>query len=177
MKWLGEVVGQEGEDLSRHDKWLCMMYPRLRLLQKLLSNTGVIFISIDDNECPYLQILCDEIFGRGNAIGPIIQNKQNAKNDTVNVQNNHEFVVVYRKQCITNNGHVVPSLIYKNEQKKEVFKENDRYYYLNDSITTRGEGGTLNARPNLGYTVYYNPETQDKIAQCDYDVELAKISK
>ena len=39
--WLGQVVGDEGEDLSRHDKWLCMMYPRLRLLQKLLSKDGI----------------------------------------------------------------------------------------------------------------------------------------
>lgn len=49
-KWLGEVVGKQGEDLSRHDKWLCMMYPRLMMLRKLLKNDGVIFISIDDNE-------------------------------------------------------------------------------------------------------------------------------
>ena len=48
-KWLGEVVGIEGEDLSRHDKWLCMIYPRIRLLHKLLKDDGVIFISIDDN--------------------------------------------------------------------------------------------------------------------------------
>lgn len=47
-KWLGGVVGQEGEDLSRHDKWLCMMYPRLKILQKLLAKDGIIFISIDD---------------------------------------------------------------------------------------------------------------------------------
>lgn len=51
-KWLGEVVGKEGEDLTRHDKWLCMMYPRLKLLQKLLANDGVIFISIDDRSMP-----------------------------------------------------------------------------------------------------------------------------
>lgn len=49
-KWLGQVVGNESEDLSRHDKWLCMMYPRLKLLHKLLSEDGAIFISIDDNE-------------------------------------------------------------------------------------------------------------------------------
>ena len=49
-KWLGEVVGREGEDLSRHDKWLCMMYPRLKLLQRLLAEDGVIFVSIDDSE-------------------------------------------------------------------------------------------------------------------------------
>lgn len=62
-KWLGEVVGKEGEDLSRHDKWLCMMYPRLKLLHKLLADNGVIFISIDDNEIKYLRLILDEIFG------------------------------------------------------------------------------------------------------------------
>lgn len=60
-RWLGEVVGKEGEDLSRHDKWLCMMYPRLRLLQRLLSDDGAIFISIDDNEFANLKLICDEI--------------------------------------------------------------------------------------------------------------------
>ncbi|MFK5042025.1 DNA methyltransferase, partial [Glaesserella parasuis] len=49
-KWLGEVVGKEGEDLSRHDKWLCMMYPRLKLLHRLLADDGVIIIHIDENE-------------------------------------------------------------------------------------------------------------------------------
>jgi adenine-specific DNA-methyltransferase len=62
-KWLGEVVGKEGEDLSRHDKWLCMMYPRLQLLHKLLAEDGAIFISIDDNEQANLKLICDEIFG------------------------------------------------------------------------------------------------------------------
>lgn len=56
-KWLGQVVGKEGEDLSRHDKWLCMMYPRLKLLQKLLSGDGVIFISIDDLSLIHIFVL------------------------------------------------------------------------------------------------------------------------
>ncbi|MDO5760381.1 MAG: DNA methyltransferase, partial [Bacteroidota bacterium] len=60
VKWLGQVVGKEAEDLSRDDKWLCMMYPRLQLLKKLLSQDGVIFISIDDNEQANLKLLCDE---------------------------------------------------------------------------------------------------------------------
>lgn len=68
-KWLGQVVGKESEDLTRHDKWLCMMYPRLKLLQKLLSNDGAIFISIDDNEQANLKLICDEIFGAGNFVG------------------------------------------------------------------------------------------------------------
>lgn len=71
-KWLGQVVGKESEDLTRHDKWLCMMYPRLKLLQKLLANDGAIFISIDDNEQANLKLICDEIFGAGNFVGQII---------------------------------------------------------------------------------------------------------
>lgn len=71
LKWLGEVVGKEGEDLSRHDKWLCMMYPRLKLLHRLLSDDGVIFISIDSNEKFNLKLLCDEIFGANRFIADI----------------------------------------------------------------------------------------------------------
>lgn len=70
QKWLGETVGKEGEDFSRHDKWLCMMYPRLKLLKQLLADDGVIFISIDfENEEAHLKCICDEIFGRHNFIG------------------------------------------------------------------------------------------------------------
>ena len=71
-KWLGEVVGKEGEDLSRHDKWLCMMYPRLKLLQKLLAEDGVIFISIDEIEHRYLELIMDEIFGASNRIDTFV---------------------------------------------------------------------------------------------------------
>ena len=71
-KWLGEVVGKDGEDLSRHDKWLCMMYPRLKLLHKLLAKDGAIFISIDDNEQAHLKLLCDEIFGANNFVTAVI---------------------------------------------------------------------------------------------------------
>ena len=65
-KWIGRVVGSESEDLSRHDKWLCMMYPRLKLLRDLLSDYGVIFISIDDNEIDNLKCITNELFGNEN---------------------------------------------------------------------------------------------------------------
>ncbi|MDE0690369.1 MAG: site-specific DNA-methyltransferase [Candidatus Poribacteria bacterium] len=66
QKWLGKTVGKLTEDLSRHDKWLCMMYPRLCLLHQLLRDDGAIFITIDDNEVHHLRILMDEIFGEEN---------------------------------------------------------------------------------------------------------------
>ncbi|MBC7523267.1 MAG: hypothetical protein H7239_02350 [Flavobacterium sp.] len=110
-------------------------------------------------------------------MGPIIQNKQNAKNDSINIQKNHEYIFVYRKSCTyTENNKISPNLVNADYKKKIVFEEGGDYYYLNDSITTRGEGGILNARQNLGNTIYYNPVTKDIIAICDYDVELAKIS-
>ena len=62
-KWLGKTVGKEAEDLTRHDKWLCMMYPRLVLLKQFLKKDGMIFVSIDHNEFHHMRILMDEIFG------------------------------------------------------------------------------------------------------------------
>lgn len=161
-----------------HTNWLNMMYPRLRLAANLLREDGVIFISIDDNEVTNLRKLCDEVFGEENFIGIIIQNKQNSKNDMVNIQKNHEYIVVYRKSIILdeNSTKILPTIISKAVQTRDVYEENGEYYYINDSITTRGEGGVLSARPNLGYTVYYNPNTKDKIAVCDYDVTKATIA-
>lgn len=97
-KWLGEVVGKEGEDLSRHDKWLCMMYPRLRLLQKLLAEDGAIFISIDDNEQASLKEICDEIFGARNFVDTIIwQKRYSPQNAAKWFSESHDFILVYAK--------------------------------------------------------------------------------
>ena len=164
------------EDGYRHSKWLSFMSRRLRIAKRLLSDRGVIFISIDDNEQANLKLLCDEVFGEINGIGPIIQNKLNAKNDAVNIQRNHEYILCYRKQVNLEGTRVLPHIIVRKETEKEVFEESGEYYYLNDSITTRGDGGTLNSRPNLGYTFYYNPSTNDIIPRIDYNVELAKTS-
>jgi len=97
-KWLGEVVGTEGEDLSRHDKWLCMMYPRLKLLHRLLAEDGVIFISIDSNEQLNLRYICDEIFGKQNFITELIwQKKKGGSNDSRYVAVEHEYIAMYGK--------------------------------------------------------------------------------
>lgn len=96
--WLGEVVGAEGEDLSRHDKWLCMMYPRLKLLQRLLSENGIIFISIDDNELYSLKHICDEIFGASCFVANISwQRTYSMRNDAKGVPAETEHILVYSK--------------------------------------------------------------------------------
>ena len=97
-KWLGEVVGREGEDMSRHDKWLCMMYPRLRLLYKLLSPQGVLFISIDDNEEKNLLLICDEIFGSSCFVANISwQRAYSPRNDSKGIVSEAEHILVYSK--------------------------------------------------------------------------------
>lgn len=95
-KWLGQVVGKEGEDFSRHDKWLCMMYPRLQLLRKMLKETGVIFISIGDDECAALKYLCDEIFGSGCFQGDISwQRTYSPRNDKHGMPVEVEHLLAY----------------------------------------------------------------------------------
>ncbi|WP_416204252.1 site-specific DNA-methyltransferase [Xanthomonas euvesicatoria] len=97
-KWLGQVVGKEGEDLSRHDKWLCMMYPRIKLLHRLLADDGVIFVSIDDNEEQSLRSLMNEIFGQRNFLTNFIWRKVDSPNDNkVAVTPDHEYIVGYAK--------------------------------------------------------------------------------
>lgn len=95
-EWIGQVVGKEGEDLTRHDKWLCMMLPRLKLLKELLAADGVILISSDDNEQHRLRALCDEIFGDQNHIATIIW-EGSKKGDAKIVANIHEYITVYAK--------------------------------------------------------------------------------
>lgn len=97
-KWLGQVVGKEAEDLTRHDKWLCMMYPRLKLLHRLLAEDGAIFISIDDNEQANLKLLCDEIFGSSNFVANVIwQHTIQAKNDVKTISLQHNYTLIYKK--------------------------------------------------------------------------------
>ncbi|MHB1897520.1 MAG: site-specific DNA-methyltransferase [Metallibacterium sp.] len=99
-KWLGEVVGKEGETLDRHDRWLCMMYPRLVLLRQFLREDGAIFVSIDDNEVALLRLLMDEIFGRQNFIAEMIWEGA-FKNDARQIGVNHEYVMLYARTRIS----------------------------------------------------------------------------
>ncbi|MDD5862379.1 MAG: site-specific DNA-methyltransferase [Prevotella sp.] len=97
-RWLGQVVGKEGEDLSRHDKWLCMMYPRLKMLKKLMSKNGVIFISIDDNEVDFLRIICDEIFNKSCFVANVSwQRVYCPRNDSDGIPNEVEHILIYSK--------------------------------------------------------------------------------
>lgn len=98
QEWLQQNSPVDGEDLERHDKWLCMMWPRLHLLRELLSEDGAIFISIDDNEQHHLRMVMDEVFGAKNFVTNIIwQKKYSPQNDAKWFSDNHDFILTYAK--------------------------------------------------------------------------------
>ncbi len=152
-KWLGEVVGKEGEDLSRHDKWLCMMYPRLKLLQRLLSEDGVIFISIDEIEHRYLELLMDEIFGSSNRIDTFVwQNNYGGGAKSNYVVHLHEYVLCFAKNISTVAKIELPP-------DDNILKY---YKYTDDKLAIRGPyrlqplaTTSMDDRPNLRYALYY----------------------
>ncbi len=94
-RWLGEVVGKEGEDLSRHDKWLCMMYPRLALLREFLAPSGSIFVSIDDNEGQALRLLMNEVFGPRAFVATIVWQKRTSRENRKAVGSAHDYIYIY----------------------------------------------------------------------------------
>ncbi|MGH1575875.1 site-specific DNA-methyltransferase [Planktotalea sp.] len=141
--WLGNVVGKEAEDLSRHDKWLCMMYPRLRLLREFLREDGVIFVSIDDVAVNYLRNLMDIVFKPSDFIAQLVwKSRQNKDNrNTTGVSTDHEYV-----------------LVYGNRLRGE---ERNATQYTNPDDDPRGDWvsgnmvgiATIEARPNLHYNL------------------------
>jgi adenine-specific DNA-methyltransferase len=96
-EWLGKVVDRE--DLTRHDKWLCMMMPRLKLMREFLTDDGVICISIDDNEVHWLRALMDEVFGEENFVATIIWEKvYSPKSSARFFSENHDYIMVYARR-------------------------------------------------------------------------------
>jgi adenine-specific DNA-methyltransferase len=126
--WVGKAVGID--DLTRHDKWLCMMTPRLKLLKELLTEHGVMFISIDDIEVANLKKICDEIFGEENTelmIWDKIANQENAGSGKMKItyrfRKDHEYIlVIYKNKAETFFNKPLKIFEYKNEYGN---KDND----------------------------------------------------
>lgn len=155
-KWLGDIVGKEGDDLSRHDKWLCMMYPRLRLLHSLLSDDGAIFISLDENEIVHARMMCNEIFGSDKFVAQLslLCNPKGRSQDKY-FATNHEYCLVYSKK-------ILPSGAFEIEKdldqvlKDYKLQDKDGRYRLSELRNTHREFNRVN-RPNLYFPIYINP--------------------
>ncbi len=162
-QWLGKVVGREMEDLTRHDKWLCMVYPRLKLLRDLLKEDGIIFISIDDNEFNNLISICNEIFGEENRFGVIIvRNNPRGRRMGTEIAIEHEYLISYVKDV---NKFKAGKLQLNEDQLaeySEVDKNGKSYRLL--GLRKRGALSKRTDRPNLHYPLFVN--------QKDYSVSI-----
>lgn len=148
-KWLGEVVGKEGEDLSRHDKWLCMMYPRLKLLHRLLADDGVIFISIDDIEIAHLRLICDEIFGYGNFVGNITRATGTTVQDTNKLGNSFDSILVYAKT----NGFLINGIELSEDDEKRYNLEDENGKFSILQLRRTGAEDRREDRPSMYYPI------------------------
>lgn len=176
-KWLSQVVGKEGEDLSRHDKWLCMMYPRLRLLHKLLAEDGSIWISIDDVEYANLKLVCDEIFGSGNFVTNIIwQKNYSPKNSAKHFSVDHDSILVYAR----NAESWRPNLMSRSEEQNNRYKnpDNDKrgpwkpgdlsarnFYSMGTYAITTPGGRVVDGPPKGNYWRY----SEERLKELDKD--------
>ena len=147
-KWLGELVGKDGEDLSRHDKWLCMMYPRLKLLEKLLSKDGSIWISIDDNVAHFLKLVLDEIFGKNKFIAANVWQKRYSRENREAIGDSHEYIFVYAKD----------PLDFKKNRNKLALGEKQKKLYKNPDKDAKGPWQSISLtaqgfRPNQMYDI------------------------
>ena len=124
-EWLGKVVGVD--DLERHDKWLCMMWPRLQLLKELLSDDGVIFISIDDNEQFRLMAIMEEIFGMNNFISDFVVIRAEGGGLAKQVIKGHDYVLVYSKDISKFNP-----LKRKKDIRGKIIKKDGVKYWLEE---------------------------------------------
>src|SRR5215210_2751752 len=100
LDWFGRVVGAEGEDPLRHDKWLSMMYPRLALLRVLLAESGALFMTLDDHEVHHARVLMDEIFGPENFLANITWEKTQTPEDAESpFLETHTHVLAYARNA------------------------------------------------------------------------------
>ena len=154
-RWLGQVVGKEGEDLSRHDKWLCMMYPRLKLLHRLLANDGIIFISLDDNEISSMTFLLREIFGETNFLAQIIVQSNRRGQTYKQIAKTHEYLICFGKTSEAALGQL--------ETDGSNLPERDKHgKYSSRELRNRNPKFGKHNRPNLFYPFFPNLSAPDE---------------
>ncbi|MEI6747081.1 MAG: site-specific DNA-methyltransferase, partial [Methylococcaceae bacterium] len=155
--WLGKTVDKE--DMTRHDKWLCLMMPRLKLLRELLSEDGAIFISIDNNEIHRLRFLMDDVFGENNFVTQIANiNNPKGRSDDRYVPTAHEYLLVYKK--------FLEPAFYGWQPEEKVIKryrneDDDGARWREIDLRKTGDNDLRGDRPNLFYYFLFNQKTKE----------------
>lgn len=175
-KELSNIIGIEEEEAKRilnlkgkssHSAWLTFMYPRLILARELLSDDGVIFISIDDNEQANLKMACDEVFGEENFIGNFIVNTTPNGRDYGHMAKQHEFCLFYSKLVEKTETNLLP-----NVTKKFDFSDSIGGFNIHP-LYNSNESFHKENRPNLYYPFYLKKDSRDENGF--YEISLEKI--
>ena len=150
---MADPMVQNTESNGRfHTDWLNMIYPRLKVARDLLSEDGVIFISIDDNEVENLKKVCDEVFGGENHIETVVwKNKYGAGAKTVGFISTHEYVLLYSKRPISN-----ITCEFVGEEREKYNKKDSKYNVRGPYRTQPLMTNSLGDRPNLMYSIFHN---------------------
>lgn len=155
-------------DAYRHSKWLSFIEKRLKLAKNLLSNKGLIFISIDDNEVAQLKLLCDKIFGESNFISLIIVQANKGGRDYLEIAKTHEYLLCYGRS-----GDIKLNEIPKDISALKLLDDSGKFEIR--ELRNRNPRFTKENRPNLFYPVYVNPLIADNYKHCS--VSLTKSKK
>lgn len=157
-EWLAEQSPVDGEDLERHDKWLCMMWPRLHLLKELLAENGIIFISIDDNEQHRLRMMLEEVFGLENFIAclPTVMNLK-GNNDEFGFAGTHEYTLCWAKdRTLVNLGEFE-----LDEEELESWQKDEYGYFKKGAgLKATGVNAPRNRRPHLYFPIYVSSNNE-----------------
>jgi adenine-specific DNA-methyltransferase len=150
-EWLKKASPVDKEDLERHDKWLCMMWPRLKLLHELLTEDGVVLVSIDDNENHSLRQVLDEVFSRESLLATFVWRRRIGSSMSKDwVSADHEYVVAYSKE--TESVSVRGA---ERDMSKYNISDGKGRFYASMPLTV---GMTKEMRPNQWYELK-NPKT------------------
>lgn len=152
---------------ASHSAWLMFMYPRLLLARDLLKNDGVIFISIDDNECHNLKLLCDDVFGEENFVASIIVQANKRGQTYKQLAKTHEYLLVYTKNISTELNEL-------NKGQGAFDKKDNIGEFEERELRNRNpKFGRFN-RPNLFYPIYTNPDLVDECGYCPVSLEKSE---
>jgi len=157
-----------------HSDWLSMMYPRLKLARNLLTDDGVIFISIDDNEVHNLRKICDELFGELNFLACVsVVSNLKGRSDDKYFATSHNSMLVYKKTSFTTRGIPLP------EEYLKDYKENDENLgkYRTQGLRKRGSGAKREDRPNMFYSFYVNPSNNSISLDADNEFYIEVLPK
>ncbi|WP_314096016.1 DNA methyltransferase [Microbacterium foliorum] len=151
------IIDLQGK--SSHSAWLTFMYPRLELAKQLLTDDGVIFISIDDNEQPNLRALCDEVFGEQGFVATIaVKNNPRGRQSSTSIAPVHDYILIYSKAAAIAG---IGGKRLTQEQREEFKFEDEHGNYRLLGLRQRGVASLREDRPDMFFPIYVNPDTED----------------